>query len=470
MRRILLLTTVCIAPLLVAGCANRFNYPAEPLSLPEMWKTLTEKPHPQITENPDAKPEATWWEAFNDPILTRLVQQALANNHDVKIAEQRIREARADRTAGRGLLFPRLDVTGRGLRENQGLMTNDKAATLFETGFDASWELDLFGANQRRVDALDALFSARNSARDGIMLSLAAEVSRNYLELRNQQNQIRITEDTIRAQRDTLQLAQSRRQAGLSSELESSQANSQLLATQARLPTLEASVSASMNRLAVLCGVVPGTLDTELKLPAPVPVAALGTVLGTPSEVLSRRSDIQIAQKNLVASTALKEAAIADLYPKVSLSSLFGLQYNSRFDGGGIWSIGAGVAAPIFNFGRLQSAVDASDARKAQAVESYKEIVLLALEEVENALTNYLHEEDRRSMLARTAESNAQTVALATERYTRGISDFTDVLLAQTALYETQRALADSETAVSKNLVALYKSLGTAGYAATNAN
>ncbi len=452
---------LCCAAMSISACANRFTYPSITLpDIPAAWKSLNEAPHPPVVEAAEVPAEATWWESFNDPILNQLVKQALANNLDVKIAEARIREARADRTAGRALLFPRLDLTGRGTRENLGLMTNDKAATLFETGFDASWELDLFGANQRRVDALDATFSARQSARDGIQLSLIAEVARNYIEVRNLQNQIRITEDTIRAQRETLSLVTSRLKAGLTSELETSQAQSLALSTEARIPPLQAALSAAMNRLAVLCAQIPGALDAQLKLPAPVPYAMMGTALSVPASVVARRADVQVAGKQLVAATALKEASIADLYPKVSLSSLFGLQYNSRFDGGSIWSVGSGLVAPIFNFGRLQSQIDASDARKAQALESYKEVVLLALEEVENSLTNYLREEERRVTLEQTVVSNRETVTLATERYTRGLSNFTDVLLAETALFESERQLADSQASVSKNLVALYKSLG----------
>ena len=449
---------------MLAGCASQTaSTIGHSIKLPEYFSALlnTQAPTtPPIESVKNAPKPIAWWESFSDPVLSQLIKTTHNNNHDIKIAELRIHEARAARSGAISTLMPQLSGVSNARSENRGAQSQDRTSSLFDAAFDASWEIDIWGGNRERVKAADSSIRARQATREGVILSLIAETARNYIELRNVQNQIAITENTIRSQRDTLALTQSRRSAGIASELDVSQAQSLVLLTESRLPPLDTMRVAALNRLAVLSGEAPGSLNERLDIPAPVPVAQKEIVLGLPSEIIAQRPDIREAEQELLAATALTKASITDLYPKLTLSGLFGGQDSNLLSAGSIWSVGAGISAPIFNFGRIQSQIDANDARKVQAFHAYQQRVLLGLEEIENALTAYINEEKRRKTLADTVSSSKETAQLASERYTRGITAFVDVLTAQRALYDTQSQLAESEASVSKNLVALYKSLG----------
>jgi NodT family efflux transporter outer membrane factor (OMF) lipoprotein len=297
-----------------------------------------------------------------------------------------------------------------------------------------------------------------------VLLSLLAEVARNYIELRGFQRQVAIARDNVKSQQDTLELTRAKFNAGLTSDLDVARAEAQVESTTSQIPALQSLAAQSMHRLAVLAGQPPAALNARLssveRIPAPPPEIPVGL----PSELLRRRPDIRRAERNLAAATARIGVATADLFPRFTLSGALGLQ-SSEFSSWGdsssaFWSVGPGLSVPIFNAGRLRSNVTVQRARTDQALAAYEQAVLTSLEEVENALVAYRKEYVRRAALARAVDANQRAVALSQQLYQRGLSTFLDVLDAQRALYLTQDDLVRSDAAVSANAVALFKALG----------
>ncbi len=401
-----------------------------------------------------------WWTGFADPTLDRLIATAVTGNYDLKIARARVLEARAARTATAAHLYPEVNLETIAARGNAGLVGSDRILSHFDAAFDARWEADLFGATARRVEAADARTQAVVEGEADVLLTLRAEVARNYVELRAAQNRLSLALETLRARRDTAALVTALRTAGLRSDLDVTQAQTQALALAAQIPTLQTAVTAAARRIDTLLGRTPGTTETAFSVRTPVPVARAPAVLDQPAAVISRRPDLKRAERELAAASALTAAVTADLYPTVSLGGLFGFRNVSGGPNGAIWSLGAGLVAPLINFGRLEAQVDMADARRQQSYFAYRQSVLLALEEVETALTAYVNSGRNVESLDVLIENEQRKLALAEERYRKGLSPFIDVLDAQRSLYaaQTDRVLAASE--LSRGYIALNKALG----------
>jgi len=280
------------------------------------------------------------------------------------------------------------------------------------------------------------------------------------VELRGAQNRLALALDTLRVRRETADLVRSLRAAGLRSELDVAQAESQVLAVEAQIPPLRAAVEIAAWRVDILLGRPPGTFQSRLGTPGPVPVAERPAILDAPASVIARRPDIRRAQSDLAASARLTDAAVADTYPKVSLAGLFGLRDVSGVPGYTLWSVAGGAVAPLLNFGRLQAEVDGADARRRQAYYGYRQTVLGALQEVESTLAGYLAADRNRRALDALVENEQRRLTLAEERYTRGLSPFIEVLDAERALYAARTELVIAEAEVTKGYVALNKALG----------
>lgn len=422
-----------------------------------------------------------WWTRLNDPALDSLIDRAVAGNLTLREAQARILEARAQRTVIAADRYPTVDVAGSYSRsrtsENIGFGSFGAAASgggiagipgqeqdFYSAGFDAAWEIDLFGRVRRNVEAADADTQAAIENQRDVLVTLLAEVARNYVELRSFQQRLDIARANVRTQQDSASLSRSRSSAGLTSELDPVRAESQLASTQSQIPALEAGLRQSAHRLGVLLGQEPGSLLGELSEVKPVPPIPAEVTVGIPSDLLRRRPDIRRAERELASSTALIGVATADLFPRFSLTGSFGVQSSkigNLFDGDSrFWSIGPAVRWPILEFGRIRGNIRVQNARQEQAVARYHSAVLVAFEDVENALVNYAREQDRRVSLSSAVDSAAIAVDLAKELNSRGLTDFLSVLDAQQQLYILQDQLAQSDRAVTANLIALYKALG----------
>jgi NodT family efflux transporter outer membrane factor (OMF) lipoprotein len=419
---------------------------------------------------------ADWWKNFHDPELDSLIARATKSNLDLKIAQARVREARAEYGIAVGNLLPTVDASGSYARQRESqsqplVGPGDRLPpgipfenNYYQSGFDASWEIDVFGGKRRAVESAKDQFAAAEFGERDALVTLLGEVARNYVEARGYQRQLEIANENIRAQEQSLALTQNRFTNGLANNLDVQQASTLLATTRAVVPTLETALQVSIHRLGVLLGRPPEALQTELSSVAPIPTAPPTVPVGLPSELMLRRPDVRLAERQLAAATANIGVAKADLFPKFYLTGVAGYQSVSAsdwFDGGSrFWSAGPTVQWNIFDAGRIRANIKIQNARQEQALANYEQTALSAFEDVENALTAYAKEQVRRRSLEDAVKSSQESLRLANQLYANGLSDFINVLDAERSLYQAQDALVQSDRAVTVNLISLYKSLG----------
>ena len=416
---------------------------------------------------------AAWWKNFRDPQLDSLVARAFANNLDLKMADARIRQARAQYGIAVAGEFPVVNTDGSMSRSHSSgtnsSRSNNSSGTnnSFRAGFDSSWEIDVFGRIRRGVEAASDEVDVAVEDRRNVLVSLASEVAANYITYRGTARQITIAKDNIVSQRESLAVTRRQFDAGLktATELDVRRAEALVFSSEAQVPNLEASLHKSAHALSILLGKEPNALNAELNDPKAIPAAIIPVVpIGLPSDLLRRRPDIRRSERQLAAATARIGVATADLFPRFSLTGSFGQQSGSlksiADSASGFWSIGPSVNWPILDFGKIRANIRLQNAFQEQSMLSYEQTVLDALGDVENALISYSREQLRRSQLNSSAESNKKAVILARQRYDAGLTDFLSVLDAQRSLFSAQDQLVQSERIVSTNLVALYKALG----------
>ena len=458
----------------IASCTVGPDYKEPPkVEAPSAYHEATTQPARPTTQ-PAAPTFARWWTVFHDEKLDHLIEEAVRSNIDLQVAEARVREARAQRLVAKAELLPQVNADGSYTRSrssehvipngSSGFITPGAEEDLFQAGFDASWEIDVFGGIRRNVEAATADVEAAVEDRRDVLVTLLSEVARNYADLRGDQRRLAIAWDNIHSQEDVVRLTESRYQAGVVSELDVAQAKALLATTRAEVPPLEASVQQSIHQLGVQLGREPGALQSQLETPGPIPPAPPEVPVGLPSDLLRRRPDIRRAERQLAAATARVGVAVADLFPKFSLTGTAGLESISTSDffnwGSRYWTIGPTMTWPLFAGGRIHANIEVQNAREEQAKGAYELAVLTSLKEVEDALVNYSREQVRRQSLADAVAANQRAVDLSSELYTRGLTPFINVLDAQASLHRSQDDLAQSERTVSTDLVAVYKALG----------
>lgn len=462
----------CLIPLalttatLLTACAVGPDYAPPKLETPAKW-----------TQAPVAEAKtlrlSDWWKTFNDPVLNHLIQDAIASNLDVKLAESRIRQARAEYlgtiAAGLPTINARSNIMRR--RNNANIATTGGGAfgvgnqiiDIFQSGFDASWELDFFGGVRRAVEAADANLEAAEEGRRDALVTLLGEVARNYVELRSNQQLLKVTLENLRSQEDTLGLTRIRRQAGLASELEVSQSEALAAETRAQAPAYQTAIQQSIHAISILLGQPPGKLSSRLQAEGEVPQSIGPGLADLPAEVLRRRPDIRKAERKLAQSNAEIGVATAELYPKISLSAFLGLQNTNIAEFtpvGKSWSLASSLSTPIFNWGRIKANIKAQQALNEQAFIGYQSTVLKAFKEIEDALVAHAQESQRIAALRQAVESQQLALALSTERWRNGLAAYLDVLAAERGLFQSQQELVESRARQSTQLVALYKALG----------
>lgn len=419
----------------------------------------------------DAPAQARFWTRFGDATLDQLIDQALAANHDLRLALGRLVEARASRRESLFDLAPQVTGTGGYTKERlvsaqEGFPGGPFYAQYYDAGFDASWELDLFGQVRRGVEARTAqLQGAEASLRDAQVL-VTAEVARTYFDLRGQQARLDVARRNVKNQQETLQLTEARLEAGRVTELDTSRAQAQLSTTLATIGPLEADVASSIHRLSVLTGQQPDALDALLSPPRDLPPLPKITAVGDPAALLRRRPDIRVAERQLAASTALVGVAIGDLFPKVTFTGDF--VYAATSPGGlGVsgnrsFLIGPGISWAAFDLGRVEAQVAGARARANQALVSYEQTVLNALEETEDALITHARARESLSYAEDAARASQTAAQIARTRYEGGLVDFLTVLDAERTELAAEDSLAQSRTQTATSLIAVYKALGGA--------
>jgi multidrug efflux system outer membrane protein len=459
---------VCLA-LALGGCAVGPNYQRPALKAPAQWTESQEQANAAC-----ALEEIAWWKGFGDPLLNRLIEDAAQSNLDLERARARLAQARASLIGAGGALLPSVEATGSVTRNQGGINTSTASApssiataagTIFQVGFDASWEIDVFGGARRGVEAARARLEAGVEDLRSTLVTLLGDVARNYADLRASQAQREITRRHVAAQQQTVEVTRERFKLGLTSYLDVAQAEAQKASTASDLPTIEASIKQSMHRLGILLGQEPNALKEELSALRPLPKAAGRLSTGLPSELLTRRPDLRQAERQLAAASADIGVATAELYPKFDLTAALGLQSStvSKFfqvSTGRYWSVAPGVTWNLFDGGKARATVTNKREVYAENLAKYRASFLSALEDVENALAAYHAEQTRRHILIESVGADTEAVSLANERYRKGLTNFLDVLVAEKNLYSAQSSLSKSEANLLTDLISLYKALG----------
>lgn len=420
-------------------------------------------------------PASEWWKEFHDPVLDNLVARALDRNRDIHIAAARIAEARGAEGVSKSALLPQAGLTNNFNRIRggyaQGVVRADGRNLVsafdtnsFQAGFDARWELDFFGGNRKAREAATADVAGAIHSREGVKLSVSAEVARLYVAIRGLERRMEITRRNVGTQRETLDLTRARAEAGLATQLDVERQNAQLATTQSVVPALESERLQAIERLSVIVDQPSAELVAVLRNGAGLPLNPPVIGLGLPSSLLERRPDIRRAEADIAAAGYRWGAARAEYFPKFVITGISGRQSTDlggfTLGAGNFFSVGPGITMPIFSAGRIRANVAAKDARLDQAIAEYENTVLNAVSEVQSAVIAWGHEEERRGKLEAAVQSSKTAVDLANELYARGLSDFLTVLEAQRAQLAAEDALAQSETSTITNAVALFKAIG----------
>ena len=447
-----------------SGCATVGPaYRRPDISVPAAWNGVRAGDNTATAQNTGDL--SRWWVRLGDPTLASLIEQTLAGNTDLRVARAKLREARARRILASADFFPTVTASASASRMRNSAETSSGGTNmLFNAGFDASWEPDVFGGTRRAAEGAQADLESSEADLHNTQVSLVAEVALDYVDARSIQARLAIARKNLSSQSETFQLTDWRAQAGLVTSLDVEQSRTNLEQTRAQIPILSSSLAEAENRLAILLGKAPGAVHERLAAPAPVPTVPEGIAIGIPADTLLQRPDVQAAERKLAAETARVGQAKAARYPGLTLSGSIGLEALTLggLSTGGVAtrSLLANVAGVIFDGGRLRSRVEIQSAIQEQALIQYQAVVLSALEDVENALVSLAENRRRQAALRDAGEAARNASLLARHRYTAGLIDFQTVLDTERTVLSVEDSLASAEADRASALIRLYKALG----------
>jgi multidrug efflux system outer membrane protein len=414
--------------------------------------------------------ELDFWKSFNDAKLNELIDEALASNHDIRIAVAHLREARALRGEAQLDFAPTVTASGghtearSSVRQVAPIPTVRRDQDYYDAGFDAFWELDFFGRVRRGVEASTAEVQSAEASVYSTQVSITAEVARNYFELRGAQERLEVAHRNADNQRETLRITTARLEAGRGTQLDTSRAQAQLSSTLATIPDLENDVTRSILRLGVLVGRQPDALMSDLSHSQQLPALPVTQSIGTPELLLRRRPDIRVAERDLAAATARIGVAVGDLFPRISFVGRWGFDAVNSGDLGNAssetFSFGPSIQWAAFDLGRVRERINQREAAADGALARYEKTVLQALEETDASLTAYVKAVAKQEHLQSSATASLEAATLARARYENGVADFLAVLDAERSALAAEDQLAQSETQTANALLATYKALG----------
>jgi NodT family efflux transporter outer membrane factor (OMF) lipoprotein len=475
--RRLVIVVLALAPL---GCAVGPNFKKPQAQVPAGWSAASASK--AVSSDPATM--VSWWSTFQEPTLSSLIERSTESNLDLRAAVLRITEARAQKDVANAAFFPTASANASFTRQRLSdttttgaVFTNFGDAKIpgvpsvnfpnpynqFQLGASASWEPDLFGRVRRSVEAANADLQASVEDQHAVLVSLCADVARNYVELRGAQLRMEVTAQSLATQKELFELTKQRQAVGLTTDLDVANAGAQFDSTQALVPQIERDVTQDINQLSLLMGRAPDSLRTELESVKPVPQVPPLLPVGLPADLARRRPDIRQSEARLHAATARIGVAVADLFPRLTLTASGGTQSQSASDllkwASRFGSIGPTFEVPVFD-GSRWATVRLQNVRAQEAALDYERTVLAALHEVENALAAYKSDRDRGVALASAVAQSRDALELARARYSSGVANFIDVLDAERSLQQNELALATNTTAISTDLVAIYRALG----------
>ena len=446
-------------PLALSACGSLLPQRAQgpdAFALPAQWSAAA--PNASAASSTAL---AQWWQGFNDPLLTALVNQALQANTSVRSAQAALRQSRALQDVGNARTLQGVNASA-SAQTNQ---TDSNGATRgFRAGLDASWEPDIFGSQRNSLNATQADTLASEASLGDVQVSVAAEVALNYIQLRGQQAQLAVALSNLDSQQETLQLTDWRAQAGLITALEVEQARTSTEQTRAQIPALETNIAQTQHALALLTGQAPDALQTQLQAARPIPVAPDTLALAIPAQTLRQRPDVRAAEQRIRGALARVSVADAARYPSFSIGGSIGLNALTLVgltNGASVASaLLASVSVPLFDGGAAQAQVHVQEAALEQARVAYQTVVLTALKDVEDALVALRGDRARLSRLEAAAQASANAALMAQQRYASGLIDFQVVLQTQRTVMSAQDAVASARASISADYVRLYKALG----------
>jgi len=416
-----------------------------------------------------------WWESLHDPILDSLITRAWQGNFDLSIAATRILEARGLQKGSDAYLYPHLDGSMNYAHAEYnkqvvnrlfcGDCCSDKGGSrrsvdLFEVGFDAEWEIDLFGMHAHEASALKAKVESSQAEFCHVWITLSAEVARVYIELRSAQQQLQVIENDLAAQSESLHITNGLIQAGFLSTVDQWQAEEQLQHMIAQKPLLQLSIYKAIHRLSILLGQLPGDLFAELSVATALPCLPCQAPIGIPAELLRRRPDIVQAERELAAAAEMEASAVAALFPRLSLRGFVGEIGTALVTGSFAWWAGPQLLLPIFNSRLLEQDVYLNQVKARRALYEYQQAVLLALEEAENAIAAFSSELGRNQALFQAQKASQEAYDLTLQLYHQGMRNYLEVLARDRSLLVTKKAYLESQSELIFHYIALYKVLG----------
>jgi NodT family efflux transporter outer membrane factor (OMF) lipoprotein len=450
--------------LILAGCTTVGpNYQAPEVLVPPDWQSIKPAAAPPATQQDQSVSLAQWWQGFDDPTLTGLIEQALANNKDIKQAIGRVQEARARRAGALADQYPRIGTSAAANRNGSSSEAGlGRTNNLFSSGFDASWEADIFGGKRRAIESAQAQLEASEADLADVQVSLSAEVGLNYFNLCAYTLRLAVAKNNLEIQSETRNLAYWRHLAGLTTQLDVDQATATLEQTRAQIPPLHTLIAQTRNQIALLLGLNPSALPPLD--PTALPRAEGMLAVGIPADLLRRRPDIRRAERQLAAQTAQIGVATAAQYPNFSLSGSLGLTAlvagNLLTAGAQTFALGSNAGWTAFDAGRIRQNIAVQNALQEQALGRYEAVILTALAQVENALTAYTREQERQTALVQALNAAQSAELLARNQYAAGLVNFQTVLDTQRNSLTLQDQTVTSAAAIRTDLVQLYKALG----------
>lgn len=457
------------APLFILNaCMVGPDYKSPAVSVASQWNT-----DKGVKQEPIQ--DANWWESFNDPVLTSLIEQGYHDNLSVQMAGVRVLQARAQLAQSVGELYPQSQGLDADYTYNQigagntlsGLIPSQ--FNLATTSLSSSWEIDFWGKYRRAIQSNDAAFLSSFAAYDDALVSLTADIASTYVAIRTYQELLAVTESNIRAQKSSLQIAQARYNAGQVSLLDVEQALTQLEQTEASLPPLKIDLQKAKDSMAVLLGTTPDKVDVLLQGKPTIPVVPTSMAVGIPKDILRQRPDVHEAELNAIAQSAAIGAVKAQLLPALSLTGTFGSSStnigNSQINDIFQWSnhtvtIGPSLYLPLLNYGQITNQVRVQDAVFQQAILSYQNTVLNAQKEVQDGIVSYVESQKTVASLLRANAAAVKTMELALIRYKAGETDYTTVLNAEQEQLSVQSSLTNAQGEIPQGLISLYRALG----------
>jgi multidrug efflux system outer membrane protein len=458
MARISLLAVGALA-ILSSACSLR-----QPYTPPALTPVTLRNADPGVTTEQAFDPR--WWAQFDDPVLDDLESRALQANHDVRIAVARVDQARAIFDEVKRERYPTVTAGAAVDRRSEaipGFSDTPRTISTYSGGFDAFWELDVFGRVRNQMRSAVATAEGLEGTLDDVRVSVAAEVARNYFELRGLQQRLAVAQRSLANQQETLRLTQVRRDAGIGEEQDVASAGARVAAIDAGIPPFRSAIAQREHRLAVLLAARPGELAVDLAS-RPYPVLATALPIGEPDTLLRRRPDVRAAERRLAASTANEAVAAADLYPHITISGFLGLLAGrgNPFDlpDSRAWAVTPALSWAAFDIGSARARLRGVEGVTRESVAEFEQVVLRALEETENALVDYREDQQRLIKLAEQARESSRAAAIARVRYREGAADFLALLDAERTELQAEDAVAEAEAGVFTSVIAVYKALG----------